>query len=125
MGAAAEIVAAFGSHDKESYFSLFASDATFLFYTGEKRLNSLQEYKEEWESWEVDGFKIFSCSSSDPKVTLHADSRVAIFTHCVETDLKIGGERVRSKERETIVFEIVDGQWVAIHEHLSPDPNFS
>ena len=28
-------------------------------------------------------------------------------------------------ERETIVFEKSGGRWLAIHEHLSPDPNFS
>lgn len=74
-------------------------------------------------SWEEDGFKVHSCLSSDAKVTLFAESRVAVFTHSVRTDLSMGEERVTNRERETIVFEKIDGRWLAIHEHLSPDPN--
>jgi ketosteroid isomerase-like protein len=120
MEAAAQVVAAFGSHDKEKYFGCFSPEASFLFYSSNKRFNSRQEYEEEWKSWEEEGFKVHSCLSSDAKVT---ESRVAIFTHSVRTDLSMGEERVTNRERETIVFEQVDGRWLAIHEHLSPDPN--
>ena len=123
MEAAALVVAAFGSHDKEKYFGCFSPEASFLFYSSNKRLNSRQEYEEEWKSWEEDGFKVHSCVSSDAIVTLYAESRVAVFTHSVRTDLSMGEERVTNRERETIVFEKVDGRWLAIHEHLSPDPN--
>lgn len=123
MEAAAEVVAAFGSHDTEKYFRCFSPEASFLFYSSNRRLNSRQEYEEEWKSWEEDGFKVHSCLSSDAKVTFFAESNVAIFTHSVRTDLSMGEERVTNKERETIVFEQVDGRWLAIHEHLSPDPN--
>ena len=123
MEAAAEVVAAFGSHDTEKYFRCFSPEASFLFYSSNRRLNSRQEYEEEWKSWEKDGFKVHSCLSSDAKVTLCAESRVAIFTHSVRTDLTMGGQRMTNCERETIVFEHVGGSWLAIHEHLSPDPN--
>ena len=123
MEAAAEVVAAFGSHDTEKYFRCFSPEASFLFYSSNRRLNSRQEYEEEWKSWEKDGFKVHSCLSSDAKVTLYAESRVAIFTHSVRTDLTMGGQRMTNSERETIVFEHVGRSWLAIHEHLSPDPN--
>lgn len=125
LEAAAEIVAAFGSHNKEKYFSGFSPAATFIFYTSNKRFDSRQEYKDEWESWEGEGFKVHSCLSSEAKVTLHADSKIAIFTHTVRTDLSMGGERMTSGERETIVFEKNGEGWLAIHEHLSLDPNFT
>ena len=125
LEAAAKIVAAFGSHDKQTYFSLFSPDATFIFHSSNSRLNSRAEYESEWQAWELTGFIIHSCSSSDPKVTLHGDGKVAIFSHNVRTDLTVGSERVQSRERESIVFEFTDGKWIAVHEHLSVDPNFA
>ena len=47
---------------------------------------------------------------------------VAILTHLVRTEIstKKGDETLR--ERETIVFHRRDGRWIAVHEHLSPQP---
>ena len=124
LEAAANIVAAFGSNDKESYFLGFSPDATFIFHSSGSRLNSRAEYEAEWSAWEVTGFRIHSCTSNDPKVTLHGGGSVAVFSHTVRTDLTVGSERLQSGERESIVFELIDGTWVAVHEHLSIDPNF-
>lgn len=124
LEAAATIVAAFGSNDKERYFSLFSSDATFIFHASSSRLNSRAEYESEWSAWELTGFRIHSCSSSDPKVTFHGGGSVAVFSHTVRTDLTVGSERLQAGERESIVFELVNGTWIAVHEHLSIDPNF-
>ena len=125
LEAAAKIVAAFGSNDKQTYFSLFSPNATFIFHSSSNRLNSRAEYESEWQAWELTGFRIHSCSSSDPKVTLHGDGKVAIFSHNVRTDLTVGPERLQSRERESIVFEFTNGKWIAVHEHLSVDPNFA
>ena len=45
---------------------------------------------------------------------------VAIFTHNVSTDISTNDGVDTVAERETIVFELVNGSWIAIHEHLSP-----
>jgi len=124
LEAAAEIVAAFGSSKKEKYFSLFSPDATFIFYSSNRRFDSRAEYEAEWNAWEADGFVVHGCASSLQKVTFHASDTVAVFTHTVRTDLTIAGDRMQTGERESIIFEKVGGQWIAIHEHLSLDPTF-
>ena len=123
--AAAEIVAAFGSHDPERYFSYFSLEATFIFYSSDRRLNSRKEYEQEWAIWEQDGFQVLCASSSDPLIQFSRKNNVAIFTHTVRTKLNSGTEIITTGERETIVFELQEGRWLAIHEHLSGDPTFS
>lgn len=122
--AAAKIVAAFGSNDKETYFPFFSADATFIFHSSGSRLNSRAEYESEWRAWELTGFTVHSCISSDPKVTFHSHDTVAVYSHTVRTDLTVGSERFQSGERESIIFELKNGAWIAVHEHLSVDPNF-
>lgn len=121
LAAAARLVDAFGGHRRDEYFSRFAPEATFVFYTTPVVLASRAAYEAEFRSWESDGFRVLSCTSSDRNVQLAGD--VAVFTHRVSTRAMIGGETTTTDERETIVFERQpDGQWLAIHEHLSPTP---
>jgi ketosteroid isomerase-like protein len=121
LAAAAAIVAAFGRHDPKAYFALFEPAATFVLYTTPRRLNSRAEYEEEWAKWEKeDGFRVTSCVSTDQRVQLMGD--VAVFTHSVRTELSTKQGRSALKERETIVFASREGRWIAVHEHLSPQP---
>jgi len=114
-------VAAFGRHDPKTYFAQFAPEATFIFYTTPRRLNSRAEYESEWAKWErEDEFHVRSCSSSDQKVQLLG--KVAVFTHSVRTELSTHQGPSTVRERETIIFERRRGKWIAVHEHLSPDP---
>ena len=122
--AAARIVAAFGAHDKDAYFALFAPDATFLFHTSPRVLGSRAEYEAEWDAWERDGFRVLGCTSSGSEVKLVGPD-VAVFTHTVRTTLADGDGSLETGERETIVFQRRDGQWLGVHEHLSADPNFT
>ncbi len=118
---AAQIVDDFGNHRTADYFSRFAADATFVFYTHTARLNSRSEYETLWASWEnQDGFRVHGCRSRDQRVQVLGDSS-AVFTHYVESDVEFGGDVATIKERETIVFEHRAGSWIAVHEHLSPD----
>ena len=120
LAAAAKIVSDFGRHDVTAYFSNFDEDATFVFYTHDERLNSRAEYEQLWNVWEQrDGFRVHGCASSNQLVQLIGES-VGIFTHSVKTELEFSGERSTVLERETIVFELRNGQWIAVHEHLSP-----
>jgi ketosteroid isomerase-like protein len=119
--AANAIVAAFGRHDPKAYFAQFAPEATFVFYTTDRRLNSRAEYEAEWAKWEKeDAFHVESCRSTDQRVQLLGD--VAVFSHSVETSLTTRQGPATVHERETIVFQRQDGKWVAVHEHLSPRP---
>ncbi|MEK1933750.1 MAG: nuclear transport factor 2 family protein [Pararhizobium sp.] len=122
LAAADRLVEAFGRHDRDSYFSAFAPEATFIFHSLDRRLGTRAEYEAEWTLWETrDGFRVRACRSSERDVQLAGS--VAIFTHSVDTDLAFNGEPSTSTERETIVFEKqATGEWLAIHEHLSPRP---
>jgi uncharacterized protein (TIGR02246 family) len=122
VGAAADaLVGAFGAHDPEGYFAAFDPEATFMFYTTDRLLASRSEWESEWAELEASGFRVERCTTENRRIdVINAD--VAILTHTVRT--KIAGEPDAVRERETIVFRRgADGRWLAIHEHLSPDPN--
>ena len=121
LAAAAAIVDDFGHHRTAEYFSGFAADATFVFYTHTARLDSRADYEVLWASWEAnDGFRVHGCRSRDQHVQLLGET-AAVFTHYVESDVEFAGEVSTIRERETIVFENRDGSWLAVHEHLSPE----
>lgn len=122
VAAAEAIVAAFGHDDPKSYFALFDPAATFIFHTTPGRLENRAAYEAEWAKWvKEDGFHVRACSSAHQRVQLFGD--LAIFTHSVRTELSTKQGDSTSHERETIVFERRDGKWIAVHEHLSPDPS--
>ena len=122
LAAADRLIEAFGKHDRRRYFAAFSPAATFIFHNLGHRLNNRAEYEAQWAQWESrDGFRIHACHSSDRDVQIAG--AVAIFTHNVQTELSFNGEPSSSAERETIVFERQPtGEWLAIHEHLSPHP---
>lgn len=115
--AAAALVRAFASNDTAAYFGCFSADASFVFHTVGKRLNSRAEYEALWREWQADGFAVLGCESSNATVSVHGE--VAIFVHDVATRLRLAGEEVAVQERETIVFRREGQRWVAWHEHLS------
>lgn len=118
--AADAIIAAFGSHDTQRYFAGFAPEASFLFHNVDRRLDSRADYEQLWAQWEAEGFRVQGCRSSDQALTRVGDD-VVVFTHRVRTT--IAGELDEQRERETIVLRRgADGRWLAVHEHLSIDP---
>jgi ketosteroid isomerase-like protein len=118
--AADRLVAAFSSHDRDTYFSCFAPDATFLFHTSPELLASRSSYEQEWAMWEADGFHVDGCDTRDRRIDLVAPG-VAVLTHRVRT--RLAGVPEVQRERESIVFRRTpDGTWLAVHEHLSADP---
>ena len=125
LGAAAELVAAFGAHDVSGYFDAFSPDATFLFHTTDVLLDSRAAYESLWSTWEEEeGFRVLSCTSTEQHVQpLGEPAEVAVFTHRVSTRVRTLAGDDTMQERETILFQKQpDGRWLAVHEHLSPDP---
>ena len=121
LQAAAKIVEDFGKHRTDAYFAGFAPSATFIFHTHTERLNSRSEYEALWAKWETqDGFKVHGCNSSNQLVQMMGTD-AAVFSHQVESQIEFAGEVSTVNERETIVFELVNGTWLAVHEHLSPE----
>lgn len=119
--AAADLVAAFGRHETAAYFAHFAPDATFIFYNVPQPLPSRAAYEALWSQWEhEDGFRVRSCTSSNRQTRVFGD--VAVFTHDVLTVTETHGGTAEVAERETIVFRRYGTDWLAVHEHLSPQP---
>ena len=117
---AADLVGHFGSGRVSEYFQCFSESADFIFYTHTERLKSRKAYQDLWKTWESEmNFKVLSCTSTDQDIKLVGDD-VVIFTHNVSTDISTNDGVDTVAERETIVFELVNGSWIAIHEHLSP-----
>ena len=121
--AAADCIAAFSRHDTRAYFATFAPSATFIFHNTDQILRSRQEYERLWATWEAEGFHVLGCGSLGGSVRMLSDD-VGIFTHSVRTTLTDGDGTVETGERETIVFQRIDGIWYGVHEHLSVDPTF-
>lgn len=112
------IIANFGAHRRDDYFAGFTPDATFLFHSAPARLESRAEYEALWKSWEDgDGFRVESCSSRERRLQLFGDT--AVFSHDVETAASFGGVTSVSRERESIIMRLIDGEWLCVHEHLS------
>lgn len=117
---AASLVGAFGRHDPKAYFEHFAVDASFIFYTHDDVLTTRSQWEELWATWESEaGFQVHSCQSHDGVVQM-VGSDVAVFNHTVESRIEMDGQIDTVWERETIVFQLIDGTWLAVHEHLSP-----
>jgi hypothetical protein len=117
------IVDHFGAGRVKDYFSCFAPDADFIFYTHPERLISRSAYEDLWKSWEKDfGFKVNSCKSSNQSVRI-LENKFAVFTHDVTTSITNNDGTETLNERETIIFRLESENWIAIHEHLSPAAN--
>ena len=120
--AAEVLVSAFGRGDLDAYFACFADDATFLFHTTDRLLTSTEEYRREWTRWAAeDGFAVRDCVTEDSLVQVFGDA--AVLTHRVRTTVATHEGESELQERETIVFARRGGRWLAVHEHLSPDPS--
>jgi Calcium/calmodulin dependent protein kinase II association domain len=121
LDAAAKIVDDFGHHRTADYFAGFTTDASFMFYTHSERLDSRAAYEALWAKWETeDGFKVHGCRSTNQLVQLIGND-AAVFSHLVSSDIEFAGEVSTVAERETIVFALKNGAWMAVHEHLSPE----
>ncbi|RXZ73047.1 YybH family protein [Agromyces albus] len=129
LAAASEIVDAFAATDGERYFAAFAPDASFVFHTEPERLADRAAYERLWAGWVDGGWRVVSCTSSEPLVQPFPGG--AVFTHSVATTVETGEGNESYRERETIVFRVeaatdaVSPRLIAVHEHLSPMPDAS
>ncbi|AHY45630.1 SnoaL-like domain [Rubrobacter radiotolerans] len=119
LASADRLVRAFGEGRVEDYFACFHPEATFVFYTSYRRLESRAEWRELWDELaREEGFRVLECESSARRVQLFGDA--AVFTHDVRTRVSTHAGEETLDERETIIFVREDGEWFAVHEHLSP-----
>jgi len=116
------IVSAFGDGRLADYFGAFHPECTFVFYTTDRRLESVAEYRRVWDEWvRDDGFEVVSCSTSGTRIQRWGEA--AVVTHAVRTRVRTNDGDQDLDERETIVLvRQPDGRWLGVHEHLSPSP---
>jgi ketosteroid isomerase-like protein len=124
LAAAGRLLDAFSQNRIEDYFACFAPDATFIFHGLGHRLGSLADYRSAWHGWVRDvQLRILGASAQQQTVDLIAPG-VALYTHSVQVRASVAGAVEQRRERETIVFvRLGEGRWLAVHEHLSKDPN--
>ncbi len=112
------LLAAFAANDRNAYFSYFAPDATFLFHTLPHILPNRAAYEAEYDLWvERSGFRVISFHSHRQRIAVFGST--AIFTHESTTQQVFNGEDMTLDERETIILTELDGEILAVHEHLS------
>ena len=121
LSAAARLVAAFASFDREAYFTAFHAGADFIFYNSIATFRDRASYERAWDDWTSEGWRVLSCESRGGVVKV-LDNDNAIFTHEVRTTLGPPDRPIELHERETIVFSRSASGWLAVHEHLSPWP---
>jgi uncharacterized protein (TIGR02246 family) len=123
LNAAAErVVNAFGSHDVEAYFSCFAEDASFLFYSSPELMRSREAFRQEWQRMEAeDGYRVRSCVASERHVQV-VSAQAGIVTHTLRTRFTTNDGESELRERETLVLRRDEHGWLIVHEHLSPCP---
>lgn len=121
VAAADRLVRAFATGDLDAYFDSFADDAVFVFHATDRVLVSTDQYRELWQEWvRDDGFAVVSCRTSEQHWQVWEDA--AVLVHRVATVSTSDGEEQASDERESIVFALRGGRWLAVHEHLSLHP---
>lgn len=120
LATADRLVRAFSEGRVEDYFACFHPEATFVFYTSHRRLESRADWRKLWnELADEEGFQVLECNSTARRVQHFVET--AVLTHDVETRVAtndVGEETLN--ERETIVFFREAGEWLVVHEHLSP-----
>ena len=105
----------------EEFLAGHSSDASLICYGVSGRIDSRDEFRTILHSWVHDhGFEMFSVRSTDRRVQFVGSA--AVFTHVLETQFRFDGISDRKFERETLVFEQVEGLWLVSHEHLSVNP---
>ncbi len=122
LEAARRLIDAYSRFDRTAYFAAFHPDASFIFYNLDVIHVNRATYERAWDEWAATGERVVSCRSENQRVTL-LDDTCAVFTHEVFTTLGSAEAATDLHERETIVFSSrFDGEWLAVHEHLSPFP---
>lgn len=117
------LVTAFREGRWDDKFACFAPEATVV--DGAQWFSSLDEYRSAWKRWaagEQDGSAVLSVDTRVMK--LHMLGDVAVLVHSIHMRQRTNAGEGTVHERETIVFaKRPDGQWLAVHQHLSPQPD--
>lgn len=114
-----QLMNSFSSGDSDEYFACFHQDASFVF-PDEPLLEPRSTYRSAWSRWQREGVRFTDVVADDVRVRVFGDT--AVVTHRIATTVNVRGKTTVDRERESIIFARLAGRWLAVHEHLSPEP---
>ena len=114
-----QLMNSFASGDSDEYFACFHHDASFVF-PDEPLLEPRSAYRSAWSRWRSEGVLFTDVVADDVRVRVFGDT--AVVTHRIATTVNVSGNTAVDRERESIIFARMAGRWLAVHEHLSPEP---
>ena len=118
-GAYEQLMNAFASGDSDKYFACFHQGASFLF-PGEPLLEPRSTYRSAWSRWHDEGVTFTDVAADDVRIRVFGNT--AVVTHRITTTVNAMGKTTVDRERESVCFARTAGRWLAVHEHLSPEP---
>lgn len=114
-----QLMNAFADGDTDRYFACFHEDSWFVF-PGEPVLEPRSTYRSAWSRWRDEGIRFTDVVADDVRMRVFGET--AVVTHRIATTVTARGKATVDRERESIIFARTDGRWLAVHEHLSPEP---
>jgi ketosteroid isomerase-like protein len=100
-------------------FPSFADEATIV--DGGRWFGSLAEYREAWEAWVAEHGPLVPDSLETRVLDLRVFGDTAVLIQSIESRERTDAGGETEHEIETIVFgRQLDGRWLVIHQHLSP-----
>lgn len=108
---------AYGENDLDTYFGMYADDATLIFYGAR---HTLADYDEEWRATVADGGRVDENEMSDMRIQVMPGGTVAVATYVLETlSHTPDGEAERARAYETDVWQKREDGWKIISMHYS------
>jgi ketosteroid isomerase-like protein len=104
-------------------FGSFADEATIV--DGGRWFASLGKYRAGWDAWrERVGDVAVPVSVETQVLSLQMLGDTAVLVHSIESRERTDTGEETEREIETIVFgRQLDGRWLIVHQHLSPQPD--
>jgi uncharacterized protein (TIGR02246 family) len=108
---------AYATNDADTYFGLYAEDASVFFY-GERQ--DLATYGEYWRATIAAGGGALKNEISDVRIQVMPGDNVAIVTYFVDNESKTTqGEVTSARAFETDVWRRMDGEWKIVSLHYT------
>jgi ketosteroid isomerase-like protein len=108
---------AYGVDDLDTYFGMYAEDATLIFYGARQ---PVPQYRAEWTAEVAAGGGVDRNEMTDLRIQVLADGEVAVATYILETDSHTAdGESSTIRAYETDVWQRGADDWKIVSMHYS------
>jgi len=108
---------AYGENDLDTYFGMYAEDATLIFYGARQ---PVPKYREEWTAEVAAGAAVEKNEMTDIQIQVLADGKIAVATYVLETvSTTTNGERSTMLAHETDVWHKREDGWKIVSMHYS------